>query len=100
MLEMQLRRASYCAQVTIPGGQFRAILIRVRRVNAYEFSGLRRLENVVEREKVELSGKEVKLLLMLAIEPKRRRLRPRLRVVHTKHLAPDPPIVLPRLLRP
>ena len=100
VLATQLRRVSYCARATISGEHFRAILNLAMRVKAFDFSGLRRLENVVDDEEVELSGKEIKLLLMLAIEAKRRHLRPRLRVVPTKHLASAPPIVLPRLLRP
>ena len=99
-LETQLRRESYCARATIPAKHFRALLNLAMRVKAFDISGLRRLENVVDGEEVELSGKEIKLLLMLAIEAKRRHLRPRLRVVPTKHLAPNPPIVLPRLLTP
>ena len=83
MLETQLRRASYCARAAIPGEQFRAILSYAMRVKNYDISGLRHFGKVADDEQVELSGTEIKLLLCLAIEAKRRGLPPRLRIVRS-----------------
>jgi len=49
------------------------------RVKAYDISGLRHVENLVGSEQVKLTGKQLRVLLMLAIEAKRRNLKPRAR---------------------
>ena len=76
-LETQLRRAAKCAHTTIPAEEFRAIVSLATRVKAYDFSGLSQVENTIDSEEVELTGKQLRLLLMLAIEARRRNLKSR-----------------------
>jgi len=43
--------------------------------------GLDRLQEICDREEIQLGGEELRLLLMLAGQTKRRMLKPRLRIV-------------------
>jgi hypothetical protein len=91
-LHEQVAKAEYCTNATVAGDHFRAILDLAMRDKAYDISGLRHVENLVDSEQVELSGPDLRVLLMLATQAKRRNLKPRFGVVRAptnKGLEPD-----------
>ena len=79
--ETQIKRAEFCARVTIPGEQFRAIFDLATRVKAFDALKLDHLDSAADREEVRLTGREIRTLLDLALQAKRAGLPPRLRAV-------------------
>jgi len=80
-LETQIRRAAYCERVTLPGAHFRAIFDLARRVEAFDRSNLSHLANATDRAEVRLTGREIRAILILAFEAKRKNLPHRLKEV-------------------
>ena len=74
-------RAAYCADATLPGDQFRAIYDMATRSKLFDLSGLEQLLEIYHLDEVDLDGNDLRILLMLASQAKRGRLKPRLRVV-------------------
>ena len=80
-LALRTARAAYCADATIPGDEFRAIYDLATRSKLFDLSGLEHLLEIYHRDEVDLDGNDLRILLMLASQAKRGRLKPRLRVV-------------------
>ena len=78
-LVTQLGCAMYCTRLTIPGRQFRALFDLAKRVQAFENSYLGHLDTALDRKEVRLTGREIRMLLMLALQAKHEGLPPRLR---------------------
>ena len=76
-LEERLARAAYCAEMTIQGHHFRAIMDLAMRSKGFDVSGLSCLRELYDRDAVNISGTELRLLLMLARQAKRWNLQPR-----------------------
>ena len=74
-------RAAYCEDATVPGDQFRAIYDLATRSKEFDLSGLEHLLEIYHQENVDLDGNDLRILLMLASQAKRGRLKPRLRLV-------------------
>ena len=74
-------RAAYCENATIPGNQFRAIYDLATRSKAFDLSGLDNLLEIYHQDEIDLDGNDLRILLMLASQAKRGRLKPRLKVV-------------------
>ena len=84
-------RAAYCDDATMPGDEFRAIYDLATRSKLFDLSGLEHLLEIYHQNEVHLDGNDLRILLMLASQAKRGRLKPRLRVVPAiaSGLAPD-----------
>ena len=80
-LDEHCERAARCGSASIPCDEFLDILDLAARTKAFEALGLDRLQEMCDRDEIHLGGDELRLLLMLASQAKRRRLKPRLRVV-------------------
>jgi hypothetical protein len=80
-LQKQMERAAYCASATLPGDQFRAILQLAMRNKAFAISSCAHLAEMCEHEEVELTGHDLRLLLMLASKAHPRERRRKFRVV-------------------
>ena len=80
-LAVRTARAAYCADATIPGDQFRAIYDLATRSKLFDLFGTEHLREVYHQDEVNLDGNDLRILLMLASQAKRGRLKPRLRVV-------------------
>ena len=74
-------RAARCGSTSIPCDDFVDILDLAARTKAFDALGLDRLKEMCDRDEIQLGGDELRLLLMLASQAKRRMLKPRLRVV-------------------
>ena len=75
------QRAARCGSALIPCDDFLDILDLAARTKAFGALGLDRLQEMCDRDEIQLGGDELRLLLMLASQAKRRKLKPRLRVV-------------------
>jgi hypothetical protein len=84
-LEQQIMRAAYCANAIVTGGEFRLIHALAKRAQAYDIAQLGHLETLIDRDEVRLDGKEFRVLLMLALEAKRKQIPPPPRSRRTKH---------------
>ena len=80
-LDARLSDAAYCVQTSVHCDEFRVLTDLAMRSQGYKVSGLADLRNRADRTKVELSGCEFRLLLMLARQALRANLRPKLRLV-------------------
>ena len=80
-LDEHSERAARCGSASIPCDDFLDILDLAARTKAFEALGLDRLQEICDREEIQLGGDELRLLLMLTGQAKRRMLKPRLRVV-------------------
>ena len=80
-LALRTARAAYCADATIPGDEFRAIYDLATRSKLFDLFGTEHLREVYHQDEVNLDGDDLRILLMLASQAKRGRLKPRLRVV-------------------
>ncbi len=80
-LDEHSERAARCGSASIPCDDLLDILDLAARTKAFEALGLDRLQELCDREEIQLGGDELRLLLMLAGQAKRRMLKPRLRVV-------------------
>ena len=80
-MEDRLAVAAYCAGATVAGDQLRAILHYAARSHGYSVAGLDRLWVECSRRDIQLSGTQLRLLLMLARQTLKRHRRTRLRVV-------------------
>src|SRR4051812_23299003 len=82
-LDERIARAVCCSQGTIDGNHFRALMILAMRAPEFNDSGLGRLlEEFQGQEEVQLTGDELRMLLMLAKQVKQKDSRPRLHVVY------------------
>jgi len=82
-IEERLAEAAYCVNTRIRGDQLRAIVDLAMRSRGFNVSGLDRLRNASNQKEVELTGCQIRLLLMLARQALRWKLRPKLRLVHS-----------------
>ena len=82
-LDQHVARAAYCANATVAGQHFDAIFHLAIRSKAFAISGLDRLREKCGQQEVEINGNDLRILLMLASQAKRGRLKPRLQVVPT-----------------
>jgi len=80
-LDVRTARAANCADATLPGDQFRAIYDLATRSKLFDLSGLEHLLEIYYQDEVDLDGNDLRILLMLASQAKRGRLKPRLRLV-------------------
>jgi len=80
-LDQHVARAAYCAHATVLGEHFDAIFHLAIRSKAFAISGLDRLRKEFGQEAVEIEGNDLRILLMLASQAKRGRLKPRLQIV-------------------
>ena len=80
-LDEHSERAARCGSASIPCDDFLDILDLAARTKAFEALSLDRLQEMCDREEIQLDGNELRLLLMLASQAKRRMLKPRFRVV-------------------
>ena len=80
-LEEHSERATRCGSASIPCDDFLDILDLAARTKAFDALGLDRLKEMCDRDEIQLGGDELRLLLMLTSQAKRRNLKPRLRVV-------------------
>ena len=74
-------RAAYCDDATMPGDEFRAIYDLATRSKLFDLFGTEHLREGYHQDEVNLDGNDLRILLMLASQAKRGRLKPRLRVV-------------------
>jgi len=77
-LDEHRKIAARCGSVSIPCDDFLDILDLAARTKAFEALGLDRLQEICDREEIQLGGEELRLLLMLASQTKRRMLKPTL----------------------
>ena len=75
------KRATHCGSASIPCDDFLDIIDLAARTKAFSALGLERLREVCDRDEIHLTGNELRLLLMLASQAKRRSLKTPLRVV-------------------
>ena len=80
-LRSEIDRAVRCESVTVPAEDFRAIHDMAIRVKAYDNMKLGHLEALVTNNEIRLTGRELRILLMLAFEAVRANLPVRLRPV-------------------
>ena len=71
-LDEHRKQAAYCSSATIPYDDFFELLDLATRTKAFETLGLDRLREMCEQDQVILDGKEIRLLIMLASQAKRR----------------------------
>src|SRR4051812_42495621 len=76
-IEERLALAAYCAEMTIQGHHFRAIMDLAMRSKGFDVAGLAPLCEMYDHDKATLSGTQLRMLLMLASQAKRWNLRPR-----------------------
>jgi hypothetical protein len=74
----------YCSEARVRGDEFRAIFDLATRVKAFDLAKLEHLEAAVDRKDVELTGAEMRSLLMLALQAKRAALPRRVRALRKK----------------
>jgi hypothetical protein len=87
-LDQHLARAAYCVNATVPGEHFDAIFHLAIRPKAFIISGLDRLRKKCGQDEVEIDGNDFQILLMLASQAKRARLKPRLKLVRAQTCLP------------
>ena len=75
------QRAARCGSASISCDDFLDILDLAARTKAFRALGLDRLQEMCDRDEIQLGGDELRLLLKLSSQAKRRKLQPRLRVV-------------------
>jgi hypothetical protein len=80
-VEQRLAVAAYCTGALIAGDQLRAILHYAAQSHGYSVAGLDRLWLDCNRREIELTGTQLRLLLMLARQTLKRHQRTRLRIV-------------------
>lgn len=80
-VEDRLAVAAYCAGATVSADQLRAILHYAAQSHGYSVAGLDRLWLDCHGHETELTGTQLRLLLMLARQTIKRQQRTRLRVV-------------------
>ena len=66
------KQAAYCGSTTIPYDDFFELLDLATRTKAFDTLGLDRLREMCEQDQVILDGEELRLLIMLASQAKRR----------------------------
>ena len=71
-LDEHRKQAAHCGSATIPCDDFVELLDLATRTKAFETLGLDRLREMCEQDQVILDGKEIRLLIMLASQAKRR----------------------------
>ena len=71
-LDEHRKQAAHCVSATIPCDDFLELLDLATRTKAFETLGLDRLHEMCEQDQVILDGKEIRLLIMLASQAKRR----------------------------
>ena len=71
-LDEHRKQAAYCGSATIPYDDFVELLDLATHTKAFETLGLDRLREICEQDQVILDGKEIRLLIMLASQAKRR----------------------------
>jgi hypothetical protein len=76
-LQEQFKGATYSINGTLPGDQFKAILHLAKRAKAYEYSQVDHLEQAGDRDDVQLTGVQMRVLLTLALQAKRAQLPPK-----------------------
>ena len=75
-LDEHRKQAAHCVSATIPCDDFLELLDLATRTKAFETLGLDRLREMCEQDQVILDGKEIRLLIMLASQAKRRNAAP------------------------
>ena len=82
-LDEHIARAACCTDGTINADRFRALMILAMRAPDFDDSGLGRLLEVFRgQDEIQLTGDELRTLLMLAKQVKQKDSRPRLHVVY------------------
>ena len=71
-LDEHRKQGPHCGSATIPCDDFVELLDLATRTKAFETLGLDRLREMCEQDQVILDGKEIRLLIMLASQAKRR----------------------------
>jgi len=71
-LDEHSKQAAHCGSATIPYDDFFELLDLATRTKAFDTLGLDRLREMCEQDQVILNGDELRLLLMLASQAKRR----------------------------
>ena len=71
-LDEHSKQAAHCGSATIPYDDFFELLDLATRTKAFDTLGLDRLREMCEQDQVMLNGDELRLLLMLASQAKRR----------------------------
>ena len=90
-LEERLKEAAYCVNTRIRGGLLAVIVDLAMRSRGFNVSGLDRLRDACSQRELELSGTQVRLLLMLAQQAlrskgRRKTARPQLTVVPVRRV--------------
>ena len=76
-LRLAINRAARCERVSLPADDFRAIHDFATRLDVYDNMNLGHLDSEVKSKLVQLTGRELRILLMLAFEAIRADLPPR-----------------------
>jgi hypothetical protein len=71
-LDEHRKQAAYCGSATIPCDDFFELLDLATRTKAFETLGLDRLREMCELDQIILDWEELRLLIMLASQAKRR----------------------------
>jgi hypothetical protein len=71
-LDEHRKQAAHCVSATIPCDDFLELLDLATRTKAFDTLGLDRLREMCELDQVILDGEELRLLIMLASQAKRR----------------------------
>ena len=77
-LDEHSERAARCGSASIPCDDLLDILDLAAPIKAFDALGLDRLKEMCDRDEIQLNGDELRLILMLASQAKRRMLKPRL----------------------
>ena len=75
-LDEHRKQAAYCGSATIPYDDFVELLDLATRTKAFETLGLDRLREMCGLDRIILDGEELRLLIMLASQAKRRNAAP------------------------
>ena len=71
-LDEHRKQAAHCRSATIPCDDFFELLDLATRTKAFDILGLDRLREMCKQDQVILDGEELRLLIMLACQAKRR----------------------------